>query len=227
MNKKIILGVLVGLLVVGVGIWVYVANTFNEPRNFAECFSAKNSQTLLTSPEQCVWRGKTFINTITSLEDSEEPVVPATIDKSPLGESEVNDSGASTKTFTSKDYNFKVSYPANLVAESYPFKVFFLEEVEKAESQVASLAYSDAYDGYNFNSYVYLDFEPVRTTTVAGQKAKVFEAPNGYCDGPGCSDPFIAYAFDKGGILYVFRFDGDIKLSADEKKMLDSFTFLE
>ena len=46
----------------------------------------------------------------------------------------------------------------------------------------------------SFENYLYLDFLPSSSSTLAGEKAWVFQAPKGYCDGPECTDPFIVYA---------------------------------
>jgi len=78
-----------------------------------------------------------------------------------------------------------------------------------------------------FDQYFYLDKPLAATTTIAGKEARVFEAPNGYCDGPGCSAPYRAYAMrGKEGApdVYNIVFFGDGKLSVDEQKILNSFS---
>ena len=64
-----------------------------------------------------------------------------------------------------------------------------------------------------------------RTTTLAGVSANVYEMPNGYCDGPGCSAPYIAIVTVNGPDLYHISFFGDTKLSDTENQILSSFKF--
>lgn len=61
--------------------------------------------------------------------------------------------------------------------------------------------------------------------TIGGEPAKKFVASRGYCDGPGCSDPYVAYTVFHGGDRYNIVFFGDTHLSADEQIILDSFEF--
>ncbi len=75
--------------------------------------------------------------------------------------------------------------------------------------------------------YVYLE-TPIPTTKgiLGGQAAIITHAPNGYCDGPGCTDPFIAYSANKPvALFYNVVFYGDAELSASEEKILQSFKF--
>ncbi len=79
-----------------------------------------------------------------------------------------------------------------------------------------------------FKDFYFMDFERVREGTMAGKPAAIFEAPRGYCDGPGCSDPFIAYAIETAPAKYmILVFYGDTKLSADEQRVLESFKLIK
>lgn len=77
----------------------------------------------------------------------------------------------------------------------------------------------------SLGQYYYLDFPVSSRSTLGGKEALVFEAPNGYCDGPGCGDPFIAYSAKNNDDFYNIVFYGDTKLSDTEKTILASFKF--
>ena len=77
----------------------------------------------------------------------------------------------------------------------------------------------------SLNQYYYLDLPVSFKSTLGGQEALVFEAPNGYCDGPRCGSPFVAYSTKHGDDFYNLVFSGDVKMSATEKSILSSFKF--
>lgn len=79
----------------------------------------------------------------------------------------------------------------------------------------------------SLSQYHYLDFPVSSRSTLGGQEALVFEAPNGYCDGPKCSDPFVAYSTKYGDDFYNLVFIGDVKMSDTEKSILSSFKFIK
>lgn len=79
-----------------------------------------------------------------------------------------------------------------------------------------------------FKDFRYLDFDQSGQTTMGERPAAVFKAPRGYCDGPGCSDPFIAYGVEAvPGTYYVLVFYGDDVLNETERHILESFRFPE
>jgi hypothetical protein len=78
----------------------------------------------------------------------------------------------------------------------------------------------------SLDKYFYLDFPVASKSTLGGEEAVVSEAPNGYCDGPGCGDPFVVYSAKKGDDFYSIVFYGDAELSDAEKSILSSFEFL-
>ena len=59
--------------------------------------------------------------------------------------------------------------------------------------------------------------------TIGGIEAGVYKAPNGYCDGPSCSEPYIAIVTKKGEDIYSLTFFGDDELSKTENSILQSF----
>ncbi len=77
-----------------------------------------------------------------------------------------------------------------------------------------------------FKDYYFMDFGRSGEGKLGGKTAAIFTAPRGYCDGPGCSEPFIAYATDKPvALFYNLVFSGDTKLSSVEEQILASFKF--
>ena len=76
------------------------------------------------------------------------------------------------------------------------------------------------------DQYFYLDFVPSSRITLDGREALVFEAPNGYCDGPSCTDPFIAFSIKKDNLFYNIIFSGSLELNDTEKAILSSFKLI-
>jgi len=79
----------------------------------------------------------------------------------------------------------------------------------------------------SLDTYYYLGFPVSSKSTLGGKVAVVFEAPQGYCDGPAaCSSPFIAYSTKNGDDFYNLVFKEVIKINATEKSIVSSFKFL-
>ncbi len=76
-------------------------------------------------------------------------------------------------------------------------------------------------------NYIHLDFPRDSFSILGGEKANVTKSTTGYCDGPGCGDPFIAYTAKKGNDFVSLVFYGDVNLSDIEQDILDSFTFIK
>ncbi len=81
--------------------------------------------------------------------------------------------------------------------------------------------------GTTLNNYLYLDFLPSGSAALGGQEAKVFKAPNGYCDGPSCGDPFVVYSTKLNKDFYNLVFYGDTALNQVEEKVFSSFKFIQ
>jgi hypothetical protein len=73
------------------------------------------------------------------------------------------------------------------------------------------------------SEFPYLDQNPTRFSRLAGYPANVFENSVGYCDGPGCSDPYVAYIAQINNDLVHLIFYGDAKVSNEEQLIIDSF----
>lgn len=133
------------------------------------------------------------------------------------------DETANWKTYTSQEFNYEILVPTQteikIMNDDYNKITFFTNENFDIEVRLKNTP-------ENFDKeYFYLDFAPTKKEQLPGGNALVFEAPNGYCDGPGCGEPFIAFSLLKGSKVYNIVFYGDTKLSELERKALDTFKF--
>jgi hypothetical protein len=79
--------------------------------------------------------------------------------------------------------------------------------------------------GVPLDQHFYLDLTPSGGSLLDGRPALVFKAPHGYCDGPSCGAPFLAYAAKNGETFYDVVFHGDTELDLVEEQVLASFRF--
>jgi len=75
------------------------------------------------------------------------------------------------------------------------------------------------------STYHFLDGKAEATSTLGDQEALVFKS-DGYCDGPGCGDPYIAYATKNGTDFYNVVMYGDKELDTTEQDIVASFKFV-
>ena len=139
----------------------------------------------------------------------------------------VVDPTADWKTYNSVEFGFSINYPEDLLVKN-----FINDQYNRTVSFVGSgvnlsisLRKSDS--NFNLDKYYFMDSPITRTTTLFGQKANVYEMPNGYCDGPGCSQPYIAVVTEHNGDIYSLSFSGDSKLSSLESQILSTFKFID
>lgn len=69
---------------------------------------------------------------------------------------------------------------------------------------------------------VYLDTLSTSTKTIGANIVAHEFISDGYCDGPGCGLPYIAYRFEGEKFHYIIHFSGDKKINSDEQLILDS-----
>lgn len=151
-------------------------------------------------------------------------------------------------TYTNHDLGFELKIPPSftiderLVQQYDPLIVFFNGR-DRFEMHLQQVDYHVDFDKYN---YLYLPqsyktFNRDKFTAAGSGVAIVFEAPNGYCKGSDCTEPFTVYAF--GGLVYSperrhpfinnFRdayynliFYGDTSMSETENAIRKSFRLL-
>lgn len=129
------------------------------------------------------------------------------------------------KTYTSLEYDFEVKIPSDTTVTVHPHET----------SPTVNFTYGSGKfdvrlrrgDMVTLDKYFYLDFTQSGKSTLAGQEAVIFKAPKGYCDGPGCSDPFITYSTKQGNSFYNVVFYGDTELNTTEQTILASFKFIK
>jgi len=148
---------------------------------------------------------------VTSPEVTEEPTQPI-------------DNTANWKTYQNSALGFELKVPSYVSVDKefndqYNRLVIFKSDKENFEVRLREGKTT------SLNQYYYLDFPVSSKSTLDGKEALVFEAPNGYCDGPGCGSPFIAYSTKYGDDFYNLVFSGDVKMSDTEKSILSSFKF--
>ena len=82
-------------------------------------------------------------------------------------------------------------------------------------------------DNTSLDQYYFMDAPISGQTTLGGLQANIYQLPNGYCDGPSCSQPFVAVVTKRGNDFFSLSFYGDPELSEAEKTILVSFQFIE
>jgi hypothetical protein len=135
-------------------------------------------------------------------------------------------------TYKNTKYNFEMSVPAgNDISNTTASQIFFNSgngQTQRIEIIVreAIMQNGNTKTPISFKNYAYMDMPRVGEGTMGGQVAAIFEAPKGSCDGPVCTEPYVAYATDRPNpMFYSLVFYGDTKLSTEEQYMLDSFKF--
>lgn len=133
---------------------------------------------------------------------------------------------ADWKTYNSVEFAFSINYPKDLL-----IKNFINDQYNRTVSFVGSdinfsITLKKANTNFNLDKYYFMDSPIARTTTLSSQKANIYEMSNGYCDGPGCSQPYIAVVAEYNGDIYSISFFGDSKLSPLESQILSTFKFI-
>jgi len=138
------------------------------------------------------------------------------------------------KQYVNTVYGFSMTVPTSISSEVYVngnnAKIIFTSTSGNFEVDIRE-TYTGMGTGAEkkevpFEDYQYFDMSRDGEGKLGGQTAAIFKAPKGYCDGPGCSLPYIAYSTDRPVALYynlVFR--GDTELNSIEKRILESFKF--
>ncbi len=127
------------------------------------------------------------------------------------------------KTFSNSTYGFQLKYPETFTAQPNSFSSGYQVIFQSGNTSPAVVtAYPNTTT--SLDKFYYLDFnQSTQKNTLGQQPAATYIAPDGYCDGPGCSPPFIAVAIKKSNTVYVISLSGDTTISTAEQAMLDSF----
>lgn len=138
----------------------------------------------------------------------------------------VTDATATWSTYQNQALGFELKMPPTVMVDKvFNDKDNRLVIFKSAQENFEVRLQADA--ATPLNKYYYLDFPVAAKALLGGQEAMVFEAPTGYCDGPGCGSPFVAYSTKRGVDFYNLVFSGDAVMSDTEKLILASFKFIE
>jgi hypothetical protein len=136
------------------------------------------------------------------------------------------DPTADWKTYTNTALRFELKYPLYVQIDKELNDQYNRIIIFKGDSLHFEVMLRKS-GNITLEKYIFMDSPIVRTTTLDGNPANVYELPKGYCDGPSCSEPFIAIVAKKGSDIYHVSFSGDIQLSEVETQILSTFTFLD
>lgn len=134
------------------------------------------------------------------------------------------DEAANWKTYKNTALGFELEYPPTAKIDREMNDQYNRATIFKGGNLYFEVMLRKA-DKIDLDNYYYMDSPITRKTTLAGVDANVYELPNGYCDGPSCSEPYISVVTKKGSDLYHFSFFGDILLSETERQILSTFKF--
>ncbi|NOQ68389.1 hypothetical protein GQ568_03030, partial [Patescibacteria group bacterium] len=115
------------------------------------------------------------------------------------------------QTYRNEDLGFELKHPLDAIVyreynDKYNKLVIFTNEKDNFEVRIKD-GKSRSLDEYHF-----LDFPVSSKSILGGKEALIFKAPYGYCDGPGCGAPFIAYSAKNSDDFYNLVFYGDSDL---------------
>jgi len=199
-----IIAVVLTAIIVGGGVYAWQKSSLQatEQSLQQQITALQNQLTDLQKPTQPI---------VTTPEETQAPTQPA-------------DETVNWKTYQNSALGFELKVPAYVSVDKefndqYNRLVIFKSDKENFEVRLREGKTT------SLNQYYYLDFPVSSRSKLGEQEALVFEAPNGYCDGPGCSAPFVAYSTKYGDDFYNLVFSGDVKMSDTEKSILSSFKF--
>lgn len=144
-----------------------------------------------------------------------------TIHQSPVPS---NDPIANWKTYTNTKLGFEIKYPPS-VQVNKEFNDQYNRATEFTGKDINFTVMLRSGYGIDVKNYFFMDAPISSTTSLAGVSANVYKMPNGYCDGPSCSAPYIAIVTVNGPDLYHLSFFGDTELSDTENQILSTFKF--
>ncbi len=132
---------------------------------------------------------------------------------------------AEMKDYTNTTFGFKFQLPITMTQskelnDEYNRFVSFTDG--KTDIEVSLRKAQREFDP---NTYFHMDMPATDTTTLGGELAGIYEAPNGYCDGPGCSKPYVSVVTKKNSDIYALSFFGHAKLTDADKQVIKSFMF--
>lgn len=131
------------------------------------------------------------------------------------------------EVYENKEMKFRLRQPpatevGRQLKDKYGQSIMFRGGEAKYEVEVRKID-----GGITFDNYKYLEAPVKGKATLGGRPANIFELPKGYCEEESCTQPFLAFVAEKGGVLYHVNFYGDTELSEVEEQILASFYYLD
>ena len=155
------------------------------------------------------------------------PSGPTTIPTLPAIVTPTVNPTANWKTYTNSSLGFELKYPPSIQIESESNDQYNKAVIFKGGNVHFEVMLRKNSGNITLDNYYFMDAPISRKTTLAGLLANIYEVPNGYCDGPSCSEPYAAIVTEKDLDLYHISFFGDIQFSEVENQILSTFKFLE
>ncbi|MDP2691908.1 MAG: S-layer homology domain-containing protein [bacterium] len=129
-------------------------------------------------------------------------------------------------TFGNADLGFELRMPSyvsldQVMNDQYNRLAIFTSEKERFEVRLKE------FKDTSLNQIFYNDQPFSSRALLGGKEALVFVSATGYCDGPGCGSPSVAYVAKNGDDFYYLVFYGDAELSDTERLIVESFKFTE
>jgi hypothetical protein len=129
-------------------------------------------------------------------------------------------------TYENSSLGFKIKYPPQVEITKELDDENNRATIFKGDNLSFGVMLREKWDGFELKNYYYMDFNPSKEISLLDQTANIYEMPNGYCDGPGCSDPNIAIVFEHNSDVFHIDFSGDVLLSDMENQILSTFEFI-
>ncbi len=124
----------------------------------------------------------------------------------------------SWKVYFNEVFGHKVRYPADFSIKDHGTKDKSQIELFKDNYKIVIRASKEKETPY------YLDQESSGEIKLGGLNGKQFQFPNGYCDGPECSPPFVAAVAYLSDNQYVLEFYNTIEITGIYQQILSSFS---
>jgi hypothetical protein len=137
-----------------------------------------------------------------------------------------SDITANWKTYVNAALWFSLKYPTTVQIEKELNDQYNRTTIFRSVDMHFEVMLRNNSNKVALDKYLYMDSPVKRTATLAGKEANVYEFPKGYCDGPSCSDPFVAIVIENANDFYHLSFFGSNQLSNLDKQILSSFKLI-
>ncbi len=127
----------------------------------------------------------------------------------------------SWKTYKNDAGGFSINYPEGYTSKEDSGKQIYVTFKKDEKSSFVVKAQKTESENTE-----YRDAKSTGSIKLGNLEAKQYDFPNGYCDGPGCSLPFIAVKAYKNNQEYIVEFLNTTKIDTTQQEILKSFSLL-